>query len=285
MKPKRWIPMSGGDLHHAFRARRVSKRNAVFTLLGCTAVLGWLYVIFMSQLFIVNEVQAEGLKTLDQLDVTREVLAALDERGEWRPWPKRHALFLDEESLKEKLKTRLFVANVTVDKSHFNILRLKIEERAKRFVLHSRQQYFWIDLQGVATDELSLDEKKHVQARLLGNRSISPDEPPVVKRNLEDVISSGYTVFTADESKQWIQVSDQIVRAGLLYREIEPPGSSSTLLNVLGPEGYDIHMDLTSPIGVQVRTYQAFIKAKPSDIDKVQYIDVRVPGRVYLKER
>ena len=282
---KRWIPMSHGDLTRAFRERRASKRQTVFVILGIFAVIGWLYVFFISDFFIVHSVQVEGIKNLDPVDVNREVLAILDSREGWRPWPKRHLLFINTEELKTKLNDRLFVANVTVDKKLRNVLRLKIEERAKRFVLHSKQQYAWIDLQGVVTDELTLDEKKNIQARLLGQRVADSDEPPVIKRNLNEMVSSGYSVFSNTESKKFISVSEQLMGLGLAYREIEPPGASSTLMKVLGPQGQEVLMDVMIPLDLQVRTYLAFIQAKPKGLKNAEYIDVRVPGRVYLKEK
>lgn len=276
--------MSHGDLTRAFRERRASKRKTVFIILGIFAVIGWLYVFFMSDFFLVNEVQVEGIQNLDPVDVNREVLAILDSREGWRPWPKRHLLFINTEDLKARLNDRLFVTKVTVDKQFRNVLRLKVEERAKRFVLHSKQQYAWIDLQGVVTDELTLDEKKNVQARLLGQRPASPDEPPVIKRNLDELVSSGYDVFSSDEPKEFIRMSEQLMTLGLAYREIEPPGASSSLMKVLSPQGYEVLMDVTAPLDLQVQTYLAFIQAKPKNVENVEYVDVRVPGRVYLKE-
>ncbi len=285
---KRWIPLGAGELSLALQAQRSRKRRTVFLILGTFACVGWFYVIFLSNLFHVSDVQAEGLVTLDQVEVMREVFTILDERGEgavWRPWSGRNTLFLNEERLKDQLKTRLFVADVTVDKYGRNVLRLKIEERAKRLVLHSHQQYVWVDLQGVVSAELTSDERKHVQARLLGQRISHVDEPPVIKRNLDEFISPGFSVVQAAQSKEWITMSDELVKAGLAYREFEPPDASSTKLHVLAPEGFLVIMDALGPLEGQVKTYTAFIKARPKDIDeaKVEYVDVSVPGRVYVK--
>lgn len=281
---KRWIPWSTGDLTRAFQARKASKRRTTFFILGICAVVGWAYILFFSDLFIVNATEVEGIESLDPIDVHREVLAVLDERGEWRPWPKRHIFFLDENKLRDRLKDRLFVSDVTVDKQGRNILRLKIEERLKNFILHSKQQYAWVDYQGVVTEELTADEKRHVQALLLGQRSPDSSEPPIIKRNLDELVASGYQVFTDHEAKEWIDMAERLRALNVSYREFEPPGVSSTIMKVLSSEGYELLMDVTVPLDIQIGTYRAFIKAKPRDVDQVEYIDVRVPGRVYLKE-
>lgn len=283
MRIKRRARLEEGDINRGLKRAKSTKRRAVFTILGLGAVFGWTYLVFISDVFSVNAVEVRGVKDLDPVDVTREVFDVLDERASFRPWPARHAWFINQKELEERLKTRLFVLNATVEKSYDNVLRLSIEERVKRMVFHSRQQYFWLDLQGVATQELSQEEKRDVQARLLGHRPVRVDEPPVIKRNLDEPVSAGFVLTDQNEARHWIGLSEKLGMAGLAYREIEPPAASSSLFKVLSVEGYTVLMDVTASIESQVHTYQAFIKNKPKDLGQPEYIDVRVPGRVYLK--
>jgi len=272
------------DINHALRRQRFSKRNAVFLLLGAVALLGWPYLLLTNEVFSINMVEARGLKALDPIEVNREVFKVLDSREGWRPWPARHAWFVNKEELEQQLKERLFVANVIVDKNYNNILRLIIEERSKKVIYHSRQQYYWVDIQGVATQALSDEEKKMAQARLLGQKLSTPDDAPIIKTNLDFEIQPGMILADSRRAKEWIKLSEDLRSYKLLYREIEPPTTSSTLFKVLSHEGFDVLMDITAPIELQVKTYQGFIKAKPKDLKPLDYIDVRVPGRIYLKE-
>jgi hypothetical protein len=274
---------SNGDINRQLRIEKTHKRQVVFSMLAVIAVIGWLYVIFESDAFIVNDVQITGTKNLDPMDIKREVFDALDQKqGNWLI-PARHAWFINRQQLQNELTSRLFVNSVNVDNSYGNVLRLSVEERSKRFVFHSHKQYFWVDVSGVATDALSDDETRDIQSRLIGTRPPRTDEPPVIKRDLDDTINAGYTVTDPTQAKEWIKLADQVRASNLAYRELEPPTSSSTLMKVLSPEGYEVLMDITEPLDLQVRTYQAFIQNKPADIGNPQYVDVRVPGRVYLK--
>lgn len=284
MKSKRAAAYSSGDWSQAVRAERWSKRTTAFSLLGISAVIGWLYVLFMSPLFMVNDVEARGLKTLDPMDVTREVFRTLDSREGGPEWLKRHIWFINESDLENQLKDRLFTAKVVVDKSYTSILRLSVEERSKRLIFHSRQQYLWVDLQGVVTDELSAEEKREAQARLLGQRLSRPDEAPIIKRNFDDPIGIGFTIADTREVREWLDLADQLAREGMTYREVEPPRATSTRFSVLSRDGYDVIMDITTPIDLQVNTYNAF-KSSGTKIKAVEYLDVRVPGRVTLKEK
>lgn len=254
-------------------------------MLGAVAIIGWPYVLFMSDAFTVNAVEVRGVKTMDPVEVTREVFQILDKRGAWRPWPARHAWFIDGNVLANELKDHLFVANVIVDKSYNNVLRLSIEERSKKMIFHSHRQYFWVDISGIALEELSAEEMKTAQARLLGQRLATNDDPPIIKQDLDDTISNGFILADSRRAKEWIKLAEDLKSYKLLYREIEPPTASSTLFKVLSHEGYDVLMDITAPLELQVKTYLGFIKTKPAGLKPLDYVDVRVPGRVYLKER
>ena len=238
----------------------------------------------MSDAFQINNVQATGLQALDEMDVIKEVFRALDARPQWRPWPKRHSWFLDEKALEEDLKEHLFAANVTVKKGYGKTISITLEERAKRIIFHSRQQYAWVDLHGIVTSELNETERKDAQARLLGHRKANANDAPIIKRNLDEGISQGFTTGDVREVKEWIELHDLLRKSGMDVREFTPPTVSSTQLEVLAQNGERIIMDITASIEMQSKTYQAFKKTSEGTKKIYEYIDVRVPGRVYVKE-
>ena len=131
----------------------------LFVFLALASVIGWLYVLFISDLFVLRKIQVQGTRALDSVDVEREVYIILDARKEWKPWSPRHTWFINTTELANELKDRLFAASVTVDKTYSGILRLMVEERSNKLILHSGQQFLWVDLQGVVTNELSMNEE------------------------------------------------------------------------------------------------------------------------------
>lgn len=281
---RRSVLYRNSELNDFLRSRSFSRRDTVFGLFGVIAIVGWIHVVLMSDAFQINDVRATGLQALDELDVTKEVFRILDAREGWRPWPKRHSWFLDQKDLENVLKERLFAANVTVKKGYGQSIEIAVEERAKRIVFHSRQQYAWVDLHGVVTSELDDAERKDAQARLLGQRAATAGDAPIIKRNLEENVSQGFTAGDSREVKEWIELHDNLKRAGMLFREFTPPSVSSTQLDVLAQNGEEVRMDITASIEMQVKTYQAFKKTKEGAKKIYDYIDVRVPGRVYVKE-
>jgi hypothetical protein len=257
--------------------------NITFLLLGVLAIFGWAYIFLFSDTFVIKKIKAEGINNLDQMDVSREVLDILDKRPQWRPWPSRHAWFIDRQSLEKELKKRFFAISVTVDKSLFNILRLKIEERSNKAIFHSHQQYGWVDMQGSIISLLNSEERKNAQGRILGSATTTSNAPPLIHRDLDDLIAPGYRVAGTDELRSWIESIATITDSGLSYREYEPPNASTTAAVMTSAEGYHVILDAFAPLDPQLKTYAAFIQSKPRDVGNVEYIDVRVPGRVYIK--
>lgn len=261
-----------------------AKRGIVFVLLGCAALLGWFDLVIASDWLCVREVRADGLKQLEQEEVTREVFQILDERGSWRPWSSRHAWFVDRDLLARKLQERLFAEKVTVDKFDGDVLRLKIEERSKRIILHSHQQYVWVDLNGIVTADLNNDEKRDAQSRLLGQRAPHFGDAPIVNMNIDRDLQIRENAAHGDDVKSWIQSAALIMKEGFFYREmLLPQDASSTTATLIAPEGYKVYADLGESLAPQIRSYLAFLKPPRTDLKVLEYVDIRIPGKVYVK--
>lgn len=255
----------------------------IFFFLVLVALFGWAYVFFMSDLFLVSDIEVRGLKSVDAYDVKREAFAIMDQQNSRWSWLNRHALFLNREAIEEGLKETLFAELVAVENVHFNVLRLLIEERSNRFIFHSHQQYLWVDLQGVATAELSVDERKQAQARILGQRSVRSDDAPIIHRDLDELIAAGYRVSDQTEVRSWLEFTNRIYKQGFLYREYEPPTASSTSATLISREGYPVFVDLSKDLNYQLNAYNAFKQDKPKELQVKEYVDVRIPGRIYVK--
>lgn len=261
--------------------RRLARTRTVFYFFALVVVIGWLYVFLQSDFFLVSDVEVQGTKQLDPMAVKREVYDVLDHRASWRPWSARHAWFVDKEALTRDLKDHFFVVNVVVDK-YFNVLRLKVEERSNKFIFHSHQQYFWVDLQGTATAELTYPERQSAQGRVLGSLAASMDDAPIIRRDLEEPLAAGYRVASQSDARLWTAAAHELASQDLLYRELVPPDASNTTMTLVSVEGYRIFMDIHAPLLPQIKTYEAFKRARTKT--KVsEYVDVRIPGRVYVK--
>ncbi len=261
-----------------------TSRRIFFLFLFVVAVIGWLYLFLAGEALSIHRVEASGLKTLDPVDVSREVFDALDHQPHpfWRP--ARQAWFVDRERLAKALKSRLFAENVTVDKSYGSVLRLKIEERARGVILHSHQQYFSMNLQGLIVNEVPPSERTIIQARLLGQRLMDPDDAPIIHRNLDDVLVPGTRIAAPQDVQGWMDITSQIKKQGVMYREMEPPEeSSSTRLIITSSDGFPVWVDTHDGLEAQLNAYKVFFAQKPRGLVVKEYVDLRVPGKVFVK--
>lgn len=260
-------------------------RHPVFYVLAAAAIIGWFYILFRSDLFLVNRVEVRGVRATDPLEVERETFSILDDRSSWRPWSTRHTWFIDVPRLEEKLRENLFAVNVTVDKPLFGVLRLKVEERLNRVIFYSHQQYVWLDLQGAVTADLSSDEKQAAQARILGQVTAASDDAPIIHRDLDDPLAPGYRVADATIIRRWIKTSLDAASLGLRYREMLPPEATSTVATFRDLKGYRVLVDTSIPLESQIRAYKAFEQMPQNEpLQKaIEYVDLRIPGKIFVK--
>ncbi len=275
----------GGTYSRITLENQAARTRSVFYLLGVLAFFGWLYVVFASDAFVIRQVEANGLEVLDPVDVNREVFSILDARPVWRPWPARHAWFVDRDRLSEVLVEHLFAERVMVDKTRGNVLRLKIEERANRLVLHSHQQFFWVDLQGIALRELNSKERQDVTDRLTGKTLTgSLKDAPVIHYDLNEPLAENFHVVDAAQVKGWVKAASDVRRTGIEYREIQPPlEASSTSGIILSKEGFPVLIDYYADLKPQLGAFRALQKSGKPIGGVKEYIDVRVPGYIYIK--
>lgn len=260
-------------------------RLVFFLFLGVVAAIGWLYVFFISDAFQVKAIEIAAGKGMDPLRVKREVYEAIDVRT--RPFwqPARHSLFLNVEELESVLTERLSAERVTIEKPSINILRLMVEERVKRFILHTPTRYVWLDKMGVVLSELTNQEQKDAEARLSLKRMSNLTDPPIIAYDDRLVPVVIGQVVQVPQATVWLAISLQLQKQGIGYREVEPPqDASTTKLVVKTAQGYDAWFDTSQDtLETQIEAFKAFQQQKPKDVQVKEYVDVRVPNRIYVK--
>lgn len=257
------------------------KRATIFRFLLAIGTFGWLYIIFFSDVFQVSRVEAIGVTSMDGVEVYREVLAELDKRS--IPLVlKRHLFFIREQTLAEALRERFFAEQVAVEKVGFNVLRLIVEERSNRVIVHAGTQFYWVDLNGVILSELNLDDKKLALQRVLGQRAARPTDPPIFEFDQTDEISQGFKIAESQQIKDWIRFITQCTKQDINYRVFIPSKQALEPAKLINSEGTYILVDLGEPLQRQIEAYKEFMKNKPQKL-RMSVIDVRIAGKVFVR--
>ena len=259
-----------------------SRRTVVLLLLLATAIIGWLYIFFGSDIFHISRIEIEGMVSLERGQVEREVQEAFDERGKG-PWKNVNLLFVDAQDLAAHLEKRLYAEHVTVDKSYPNVLRLKIQERASSLIVIANNEFYLIDHTGVGIKRISTEEEASILQRVDSPSPAVSEEVPVLRVEDDFVFTPGEQFVDMTTARSWLQAFRDLSDAGFGYRNatLEHPTSTKLVLSLFEP--YDVYVDLLAPIRPQIESFYAFSKSKTPAMKITEYVDVRVPGRVYYK--
>ena len=269
-----------------FRSNRLQDRRSsysvVIVIIAAFAVTGWFWFLFRSGFLDIQTIDTGQLQSLDRGEVVAETERALSE-GAWRPWNDKNLLMLNTDALATTLKDRLFAESVTVEKSYPNILRLKIGERQRSVVVASNDQYVLVDGSGIVTAMAEGDTLRASQDRVAAKAFADQIHLPVVVMNTADPLAPGFQVAKPEEVRRWLDATRYLVLGGLQYRFMKVESPQAALARFVSKKGYDIYFDLTQPLEPQLLTYTAYMKTKPDESKIVEYMDVRVPGKIFVK--
>ena len=261
--------------------QRAGKSLVILLVIGffCAATL---WFIFVSGFWKVSFFEIQGLQMLDRGEVEKIAFTALD-GGAWKPWDKRNIFYVDEKKLAEDLKSQLFAESVTVDKSYPNVLRLIIHEQQRSVVIASKDQLLDVDFNGYVKGELTGSEADKARSRLAGKALSDPTQPPVVIVDLPEMAVIGYQAANGTRIRHWLDVYSLLNASGVKSRYFKLSLTDAKTLYVRSDGNFYIILDLFSDLAPQVDSYKRFMQVRPKDAAINEYIDVRVPGRVYVK--
>jgi hypothetical protein len=277
----------------AASARSHRRRSAVF-FLAFIALSGWIYMFLFSEYFTISRVEIFNEKNgfpMEEGRVAAEALRVLDEERVW-PFRARNIFFIDRDALGSRIEEELFIEKVVVDKKYPSILRLKLKERESSVIIRIGEEYAEVDHTGIVTRILGTDEAAGLERVADSPRGKGSSIPML---SLKTFGSSTSTIITSttivahqsltEESRvvRWLNALQRLKERGFGYRRVSLDTVSSTKLSVRLFEPYEVYFDLLTPLDAQIDGYYAFIKNKPQGTDIQEYIDARIPGKIFYQ--
>lgn len=275
-----------GPKQGMYREERLGKniktRGVIYALLASFVLVASFWAFFFSGFFDIREYEIGQLSVLSKTAVIGEVEAYFNQQKRW-PWGNRNVFALDKVGLQSFLEKKFFVENVTVDKTYPNILRLKIKERQRSVVLITKNEFYVVDDYGVVTDVA--DPATASTTRLYLTSTVPVDSPKeiyvIVPTN--GFLSRGQEFVDPNHVRAWLDLGAKLRDAGIWFKALEPQYATSTMIQVILKENARVKIDLNDQLDGQVETLRQFVLAKPKWEDIKEYIDVRIPGRIYYK--
>lgn len=275
-------------VRHRFNADSEFRRRFVLTLLGLFSLMGWGALLLCSDVLVVRGVEITGGDHIESIEAKTATFQILDARSDWRPWSPRHRWFLDTATLEEGLRTRWFAEDVQVERSvGSNILRLIVKEQRVGLVVRTAEQYVEVDANGVVRRELSNEERLQIVQRMTGRRQGTV--PMVVELPfIQEPLAIGYKLGIATKDvRNWIALGVLLDKHHLSFRYLTATDTLLASLTLYDENGIAVYLDTSTSLESQINalaSYATARKQKQKGIEAArESIDLRIPGRLYLK--
>lgn len=275
-------------VRHRFNADPEFRRRFVLILLALFSLVGWGALLLCGDVLVVRGVEIEGGEHIQPIEAKTAVFQILDTRASWRPWSPRHRWFIDEANLEEGLRTRWFAEDVQVERNAgSNILRLIIKEQRVGLVVRTAEQYVEVDANGVVRRELTNEERLQIAQRMTGRRSATL--PMVVELPfIQEPLAIGYKLGIATKDvRSWIALGSLLDKHHLPFRYLTATDALLASLTLYDEHGIAVYLDTSTSLESQINalaSYTAARKLKRKGIEAPrESIDLRIPGRLYLK--
>lgn len=261
---------------------RRSSRLIVVSICAAFVCTVGIWFVFVSGFFRIERIEIEGIQGLDREVVTTTTYRLLDS-GPWRPWDRRNIFFIENQKIAEELKDQLFLDSAVVEKSYPNVLRLILKERQRSIVLASKGQLLLVDVHGVVTGETDPVQTERIRRRLSKNELMTADQLPVFVFDLPEPAAPGYQAASAQAIRGWLEASKSLLGARIRHRYITVPQLEGSTMAVQTDGNIDLILERGEQLLVQIEMYRKYMESKPKEMQVREYIDVRVPGKVYVK--
>jgi len=228
-------------------------------------------LLFWSPQFRVEEPIVTGSERITSeavADAIKPLLAGL----RWGVTPANALLSAPSDAIEKKI-TESFtgVADVSVHKELPNVLKITVTERVPIAIWSAAGQFFFVDERGIAFDEIVRSESRDVSL-------------PVVVDERHRATVEGDRVMTEETQIFVRDVFAGITReAGVGINFFVAPSRLAPDLTLVTSDGWKIQFDTSQQAAVQIATLTEILKTQVKDRSTLEYIDLRIPGRVFIQ--
>lgn len=270
-----------------FAEDRVDRQNksrwVKFSLFASFIILSLFWFIFYSNYFSVTEYEVGDLNVLSREAVIGEVEAYFNRPKEW-PWGNRNILILDPIKIENHLADKFFIDRATVDKSYPNILRLNIQERQRSVILVTKTGVYIIDDYGVVTDLADSVTASAIMSALTDSSPVDTPKEVLIISSVTSTYDKGQVYVESNRVRQWLDLTLKLRDTGIWFKGLDIGSEPDRdTMNLVLKENISVLMELDDTVDLQIETLRQFLNTKPDLSEVREYIDIRVPGKIYYK--
>lgn len=235
----------------------------ILLLVGPLCILGWL--IFFTQTFSVSAITVVDAKQHTEENIRK---IATESMG-------KNILFTPTDQLEQKILHDVpQVRDVHILRKLPGTLKIIIQEKKPAFLLVSGGSYYFVDSEGIAYENASLDVLPGVVLSTVKNA----DTKAQVTLGT-NAVDAAFVAFVEEIQKKLPEIT------GAQIAEIRIPSLAAREVHFLLDRNWKILMDTTRSAEGQLNILSLLLKDTIAEDEKqvLQYIDLRIPNRVYYK--
>lgn len=252
-----------------YKSKKATKYALSFLVVALLAAT--YFVLFLSPLFKVDQPIIVGTNRVDKDKLARIVQPYLA-GYHWGLFPKRVLFVINPKQIESALVSATpAVAAIEVRKEIPNILKVAVTEKEPLAIWSAGGQFFFVDEKGVAYDKIQRSESSDANIPVIADEH----NKPTVQG--DRVITKITLSFLKTISDSFITLNDLSVNFFVAPSRLAPD------LTVVTNDGWKIIFDTSQDALAQINALKEVLKSQVDDPKKLEYIDLRIPGRVFVK--
>lgn len=249
-----------------FRSRAVEWLTIVFLIVLIIAplsILGWL--LFATTTFTIQ--------TITIVDAREHTSQAIREKIDHLTG--KNILLIETSSLEQSLISQVpQIRDIRIERKLPSALKIVVQEKTPALLFLSNGKYYFVDQQGIAYEEASLDTLPGIVLPTVKNTG----EQAAVQVG-EPAVNNAFVTFIQNAQEQLPKILPAQIA------EIRIPSLAAREVHMLLTNNWLIRFDTSRLLTVQTDILKRLLANTISaeDQPKIEYIDLRIPNRVYYK--
>ncbi|HLC48978.1 MAG TPA: FtsQ-type POTRA domain-containing protein [Candidatus Andersenbacteria bacterium] len=226
-------------------------------------ILVWL--LFFTQTFAVS-----AITTVDAKPSTQESIQTImkDSSG-------KNILVIPTDQLEQKILHDVpQVRDVHIVRKLPGTLKVIVQEKKPALLLISGGSYYFVDTEGIAYENASLDVLPGVVLSTVKN-----SDPDAIVKLGANAVESSFVAFITEAQEKLPEIT------GAQIAEMRIPSLATREVHFLLDKNWRILMDTTRSAADQMGILSRLLEdtITPEELQTLEYIDLRIPNRVYYK--
>lgn len=247
---------------------------SIAALVALTAVpLGLLlWLTFFTDTFVIAAITITDARP-HTTEAVRQIIAAHLDQNRWH----RNIFFTRAQTLEQEIVAELpQIRTVHLARKLPGTLKAIVQEKTAALLFLSNATYYFVDELGIAYEEARLETLPGTVLPIVKNQDAAA--PVTIGA---PVVATSFVTFVQFMAKELPGATDAAVA------EIRIPSLSAREVHLLLNNNWIIRFDVTRPPASQLDTLRKLLTTTvPSqDQPRLEYIDLRIPDRVYYKTR